>query len=692
MNKTMNRTRQFFSVMAISAIVLLASCGGGKSDCVNTDPTRDPNLPRCGGSGTTPTPTPTPPNDPKATTVQLLLSSPQLNSDGASTITVTVIAQDVNNQATPNRQVLLAINDPSKTAFISNFSQPVSPTSGNTHPTNANGQLTASINVGGDRSNRTITLSATVDTASATSSVNVTGTTLAISGSNALVFGASTQLSLVVSDSAGRPVNNAPVTVTSQNGNTIALVNPQTDIKGQILATVTGSKAGTDSISASASGASASYAITVSSNNFSFTSPAPGTSVQINTPLNLVLHWDSNGAPVAGSVVNFSTTRGTITPSQATTDASGNINGLTVTSTIPGPATITATSQASGGPSASLNVQYSSTNTPDKIALQTDRSIVSVNPPGTNANTATLSAVVRDKDNFPVQGATVNFHIDQDQTGGALTSATATTDSTGTAKSQYVPTSTPSSTNGVVISAVVANSTVTQSSLSLTVGGQKLFVRIGTDNKVGSSPAPDPNYAKTYSAFVTDAAGNAVPNVTVQFLLRPRQEITPDPIKYLTDATYVSQLLARDVAPPAGIPLSTDYSYYKGFYVWNGVVWAPVVKARCFNEDANFDGIQEPGEDHNANGALEPGNIFSITPSAVTNSSGYAVTTITYPKDRANWVAVTLKATAQAFGTEATDAATFQLPGAADDFNKQDTAPPGQPSPYGISTVCTDTK
>jgi hypothetical protein len=83
MNKTMNRTRHFFSVMAISAIVLLASCGSGKSDCVNTDPTRDPNLPRCDG-GTGPTPT------------------PPVSASGTITLTLKNVAGTVTNSVAPD--------------------------------------------------------------------------------------------------------------------------------------------------------------------------------------------------------------------------------------------------------------------------------------------------------------------------------------------------------------------------------------------------------------------------------------------------------------------------------------------------------------------------------------------------------------------------------------------------------------
>lgn len=58
MNKITNTTKTFLWLVTTAIILGIAGCGGGSSNdgCVNTDPTRDPNLPRC-GNGTTPTPT-----------------------------------------------------------------------------------------------------------------------------------------------------------------------------------------------------------------------------------------------------------------------------------------------------------------------------------------------------------------------------------------------------------------------------------------------------------------------------------------------------------------------------------------------------------------------------------------------------------------------------------------------------------
>jgi hypothetical protein len=605
-----------------------------------------------------------------AASVQFLVSSQQLNSAGTSPVLLTVVARDANGQALAGRPVQFKMEDPENAAYVSDFSQ----TSGTVHATSTSGQLTAALNIGNNKANRTIRLTASVDGASASNVVAVSGTTLAVSGSNALVFGASTQLNVVLTDSAGKPIPSSPLTVASSTGNTVALSAPVTDATGKAVVTVTGNKSGTDTLNVSGAGASAAYQLTVSGNGFAFTSPAAGAVSAIGTPITVSIRWTNNGQPVVGQTINFATTRGNLSASQVTTNARGEAS-VTLTSSSAGPATVTASGPASSGVAGSTTVIIVSAKPAASLDLQADKTTIGINPPGSSNNFATLTAVVRDIDNYRVAGVLVNFHIDQDSTGGALSAATAVTDSNGIAKIQYIPTSTQSPTNGVVISAAVAGLTLTTRPVVLTVASQNLFVRIGTDNLVGTA-AGSPNYTKQYSAFVTDAAGNPVPNATVQFLIRPRQDIA-----YSSDIP-VENFLTRS---------NNDFAYYKGTYEWDVTqgVWTPI-RFGCYNEDINFNGIIfDSKEDWNKNGVLDPGNVFSVNADVATNNAGYAVATITYPKDRANWNAVTLKATAMMSGTEATATTSFTLPVAAADISTKNATPPGFISPYGIVRDCT---
>lgn len=663
--------RMKMAAVALLAGVLNACGGGGGSDCARLDASRSSALPGCtsSSSGSTGTAAGT-----TASTVQFLVSSQQLNSAGIAPVDVTVIARDANGQAISGRAVQFTVADPENTAYISNFSQ----TTGTTHSTAANGQLTASLNVGSSKANRDITLTAKIDGASASNVVTVTGTTIAVSGSNALVFGATTQLNAVLTDSSGKPVGAVPLKVASSAGNTVTLSSQSTDASGKANINFVGTKAGADTITVSAGGASTSYAVTVSGNGFAFTTPPAGFTAGINENLPVTVRWTDNGQPVSGRVVSFTATRGTFTPAQVTTDANG-IATANLKSTSPGPSTVSASGPAGSGVAGSFNVSFESRLAANSLDLQADKTTVAINPPGVFSNVATLTAVVRDVNNNRLPNKLVNFRIDQDPTQGSLSVASAITDVNGIAKSQYVPSSQSSPTNGVVIVAQVADTAVQSRPLALTVASQNLFVRIGTDNKLETDA---PNYIKKYSAFVTDAAGNPVSNATVQFVIRPRQDEAYDP----------------DLGADAFQRRTTgDYAYYKGRYIWNGKLWTPVngtgaagsQPVGCYNEDVNFNGIiYDAGEDFNNNGVLDTGNSYSVNASQATNAAGFAIASITYPKDRANWTAVTLKATAQVSGSEASVTTSFILPALAEDLNREDVTPPGFFSPYGTGSRC----
>jgi len=192
--------------------------------------------------------------------------------------------------------------------------------------------------------------------------------------------------------------------------------------------------------------------------------------------------------------------------------------------------------------------------------------------------------------------------------------------------------------------------------------GQVVLVRLGTDNLVQSDP---PLYRKLWVAIVTDTAGRAVPGVTVVFSLR------------------------------SGTP-SNPGGFLKGGYVRPPIppflpqTWQQAPTVGCANEDANFNAILDAGEDLNGNGLLEPPGVSDVNPIGVTDATGFAPATVSYPKNYASWAVVTLEAiTGGAGATPAT--ATFFLVGAASDYSDLSIAPPGDVSPFGTSNSCADT-
>jgi hypothetical protein len=418
---------------------------------------------------------------------------------------------------------------------------------------------------------------------------------------------------------------------------------------------------GNDTITATAAGTSKTQALTVSGAGFTLTAPPPSVDIPLNTPTTVSVHWTTaGGAAVVGQPVTFASSRGTITGSPSTTNGAGDTPGVSISSTSAGTATISA-SGPGGTPAATLAVTFVATTASSVAAQAVPGTIQFTTGAGSQtSNKSTISVVVRDAANNLVKNAGVNFTVTADPTGGSLSSARAITDVNGGASVTYTAGTVSSPQNGVAVKATVTDISgvpiggpAITNTATLTVSGQSLLVRLGTDNLVVSQP---PLNKKTWVAVVTDAGGNAVPNVTVIFALRPGR-------------------------------------YNKGkFDVFDTVagLWHQAIAATCQNEDINFNGNLDPGEDFNGNGRLEPGGVATVNTSGVTDASGIATAVITYPKDHARWAEYILDARTGVTSNDPPTLATFFLVGLASDYSDKTVAPPGEFSPYGLAAVCSN--
>ncbi len=161
------------------ALGLVAGCGGG-SDSASGATTTGAGTTTGTGTGTTTTPTVT------AASIQLLTSSPQMPSSGTSTVDLTAIVLSSTKQAVSGRTVTFTTNPLTDSAFVNNISA--------SGVSDANGLVTAKLNLGANKANRTISLTAAADSATANNSVDVAGTAITVSGNSSLAFGASTTL------------------------------------------------------------------------------------------------------------------------------------------------------------------------------------------------------------------------------------------------------------------------------------------------------------------------------------------------------------------------------------------------------------------------------------------------------------------------------------------------------------------
>jgi hypothetical protein len=610
-------------VTAAVAAVTLVSCGGNGSG------------PLTGGTGTSGTGT-----APPVTTLSLTTSVPQIPSDGSQTATITALLRDASNNVVTSVPV----------SFQSS-SGALQVTQGTT---GASGTATATLSSAGDPTNRTITVTATTGSIQATTTVDVVGTKLTMSGPTSLVQGTSGSYTANLVNSAGTGIQGQTVTVTSSNGNTLNPATFTTDSNGSGTFQLTAVNSGADTVTVAALGTQAQQALAVGSQAFTFNAPAANAQIAIGTPTTVTVTWASSGTPVANQTVSFSTTRGTLSAGTATTNASG-VATVTVSSTTAGPAVISA---SGAGASGQVNVAFIAT-TPNSINVQSSPATIATQ------TQSTITATVRDVNDNLVQGQTVNFTIVQDSTGGSLSAASAITNAQGQASVVYTASTTTSSTNGVIISATVPNSSITGTT-SLTVGGATVFLSLGTGNTI--NPYSNTQYELPYTVQAIDAAGNGVSGVNVTFTV-------------------------------------TSLGYLKGVRVWNGTIWATVGSTSasdpdvyalagvdgCLSEDVNNTGIYEASEDYNKNGKLDPGLVASTdVTSATTTTGGTAAVNVIYPKDHAYWVAVRLTATATVQGTQSSTSVDFWLPGLSTDFNSETVAPPGQTSPYGVASTCID--
>lgn len=597
--------------------------------------------------------------------LSLLTSLSQIPSDGSKTATITALVKDSSNNVVPGATVNFQASSGALTV-----TQAV---------TDTTGVALATLSSGADPTNRTITVTAALGSATSTVTVAVAGTTLGLTCPANLVLNSVGNCSVALANSAGQGIPNATVTVASKNNNTLSAASLTTDGNGHAAFTVTGVAGGNDTITATGMGMSQTATVAISLQSFNITAPTDGTIVGLGAPgQQVTVTWLSNGQPVVGQPVSFAATRGTIVPSTSVnTDANGHASA-TISSTSAGPVIVQATATSV---SAQLNLNFVAA-TPSQISVQPAPAAVALQ------GQSTITALVRDANNNLVQGATIDFQVVTDPTNGGLSTASATTDAQGRATTIYTAGNSSSGANGVSISATVAGSSVAGTT-TLTVGGQAVFLSLGTGNTVDTSQGPAV-YQITYSVFAVDSHGAGLPNVPIT--------VSVLPVAYGKGAMGC---VGSNWAPSYSTSTLDQFAY-------NG-------QAMCVNEDSDYTGnissldsgtpstctdlatnpntqIANHAKDYNCNGQLDPANVAVVAPSSgVTDSTGRLDVKVTWPRDHSFWVEVTLVAATQVSGTQSSTSSTFVLPGAASDYsNCPTTAPPGPFSPYGLAATCKD--
>ena len=573
-------------------------------------------------------------------TVQVVGSTTTINSDGKTPVDLTVFVTSGSNVAAKNVLVDLSASDPTGAPG----GVRVEVLRGTTDST---GTATARLTVLSDPRSRDITVVANAGgVASAPLKIRVGGTTLNASGPSAISLSGATISNYTVSlkDSSGTPLAGWDVTAASATGNTLTEKTLKTDSGGQAVFGVRGVVPGSDTLTFSALGESRAFPISVSGKGLSM-APSTGFATVGSTPVvalgttaSLQVSYQSSDGIPGGTIVEASTTRGTLTPSSASI-ATGTAN-FSVSSNFAGPATVTA---RVGGVSSEYTFNFVSV-TPSQIDLQAGPSTIGPNLGGSTEQRATLNAVVRDARGNPVANRIVSFSAIDDPSGGSIQPGIATTDLAGRATVSFIGGPTTTAVNAVKLVATVDG--IPSQTAFMSVARSQLFVRLGTDNKIEKvDPAL---YRKTYAVVVTDSTGNAVKNASVVVNLRPLQYRT---------GSWV---------PVSGGPPE----------------WGQNITGTFPSEDIDRDGICKAGEDTNGDGQLTPGNVASTAPTVNTTDNGTAAVVLQYPRSFAQWVQVLLDVRVQVAGSEGAAVAEFWLPIAAEDLTDKAVAPPGVLSPF----------
>jgi len=610
-----------------------------------------PNNPPPGGGNPGPT----------GTRIQLSVSAGQMPSAGATTVDVSAVILDASGQTIAGDTVTFSTGtDPS--AFINNIS------AGGV--ADANGLVTAKLNVGPDKSNRTVTISAAAAGATNLVPVQIVGSTVAMNASGTTLpdTGASpVTLTITAKDSANNPVSNAAVTLTKTGAGNVTFspaATGTTNGSGQFVVTVAGAAGGAVAVTASALGATAvtNFTVTSAVANFSIDQTTNGAVVTLNPTAVAMKIGDSLAvqvnAPAPATSVTFVTTQGSWNGggTSANVAVAGGKASATFTAAQAGVANIQVFDPAATGNNDSLTVSITAA-VANSITLQATPSVVARSV-GTTTGVSTLVATVSDASGQPVGDVPVAFSIVNPTGGGETLSPVVSFTASiaggglglGQARTTFTSGSLPSAASGVQIRAsVLGTGVVTEASgVNATPSGNDAGIVIGgTAGSVAFGQATvlteannATNYVLAMSVLIADVNGSPAPAGTVV-------NLSAWPIAWSTGVACAFDL---DTAA-TGTFRNEDANE-------NLILDPPEDGTRVYSANGNTvaggtkDGIATPS---NSAGGIVPGTL-------TTDANGVATFNLTYGKTSAIWIVTRIRARTVVQGTEAVSEIQFRLP------------------------------
>ncbi|WP_421323173.1 Ig-like domain-containing protein [Aeromonas veronii] len=312
------------------------------------------------------------------------------------------------------------------------------------------------------------------------------------------------QVTATVTDTEGNPVPNAEVSFATTGSAVLSAQTGMTDAQGQVVITLTSTKAETVTVTATHAGQSMTAdsrfvadGSTATVSALVATTDAVANGVASNSVTATVT--DATGNPIANAEVSFATTGSAVLSAQTgMTDAQGQVV-ITLTSTKAETVTVTATHAGQNMTADSRFVADGSTATVSALVATTD---AVANGVASNDVTATVT----DAEGNPVPNAEVSFAT----TGSAVLSAqTGMTDAQG----QVVITLTSTKAETVTVTATHAGQNMTADSRFVADGSTAtVSALVATTDAVANGVA-----SNSVTATVTDANGNPIANAEVSF-------------------------------------------------------------------------------------------------------------------------------------------------------------------------------
>ncbi len=288
----------------------------------------------------------------------------------------------------------------------------------------------------------------------------------------------------------------------------------------------------------------------------------------------------------------------------------------------------------------------------------------------TPGSSTEVVAIVKDKNDVPVEGQTVVFSRSADSSAGRLSAATAVTDSKGEARVVYQANAS-SPIGGVVINARLLedNFGIGTKTTRITVSEEAVYTTLAFANKLSSDNI---YYTVQGSISVMDGSGRAVANQEVSIksyaieyaqgrvcaldstiAYQPKDVIELDENGKVVSVTTPEPKVKSEMVP---IVLKSN--------------WKPT-------EDPEFNYTLDKNADANGNGQLDPINPVAIISgtvskdgySFVTDEEGRADFAIRYPVRYSSWVKVRFDSSTFVNGSENVQSINYVLPVSENDIS-----------------------